>query len=436
MAIAYNQSVLHRDNVVMHLDADNVNSYSPNVYPYPLDLYSWITGGYQQSISRETGFTSPAGGYPLKIITSGTSSYTSSYNNTSWSFSTASSGDTWTVSFWVKGSSNFQARIILFQANSAGNYLDAPTQSYNVTTEWQRVELTRTFDNSSTTHLQLRWDIYVSGVTMWIDGVQVERSSSATRFSKRQNVNRNNIYSLASDRANLVGMNLGTLNVTDYTPSFGGGNFTAETVKAFDFNQTSGNSNIYHPYMANNGEFDFRDEISFLSVACITSTANRQSIWAAIEDASPWSGAGIVSYSHDSNGKLSWWTDNGWWDSTISVGQNKWVMAAGTWSGTTQKLWCRQINYLGGSDLAVEEDTDSRSVSLFDDPYISKTNLFVLGDNGTSGSDGTSIVNHVIDGAIAKLIIWNKALTDGEVTAMMDSVGPKFGLATGARYTL
>lgn len=188
MAQHYGPKVV-TDGLVLSLDAANPKSYSPNVYPYPLDLYSWITGGYQQTISRETGFTSPAGGKPLKIVTSGTSSYTSSYNNTSWNFSTAANGDTWTVSFWVKGSSNFQARIILFQADSAGNYLDAPTQSYNVSTEWRRVELTRTFNNASTTHLQLRWDIYVTGVTMWVDGVQVEKNSSATNFNKIYNQN-------------------------------------------------------------------------------------------------------------------------------------------------------------------------------------------------------------------------------------------------------
>lgn len=191
MAIAYNTSIV-RDGLVMHLDAANQKSWSPNVHPKPLDIYTWAApgGAFQMTLSQETGFTSPAGGRPMKMITAGLNSpYTGSYNSASWNLAPAASGQTWTFSFWVKGSSNFTASAMIFGSNSSGAYLELGQPTYNVTTEWTRVSGSYTLTNASTTHIQFRFDVYVNGVTMWADGLQIERASSASAFSPLTNTN-------------------------------------------------------------------------------------------------------------------------------------------------------------------------------------------------------------------------------------------------------
>jgi hypothetical protein len=198
MGMYYNPSIVTNDLVCL-LDSQNPKSWSQNVYPYPLDIGSYITSGNQQTITRDTSETSPAGGVPMKIVTSGTSSYTSSYNNSYWNIAPSVSGDTWNVSFWVKGSSNFEARFILFDANSSGNYISAPTQSYNVTTEWTRISLSRTLSGTGTAFIQFRFDIYVSGVTAWFDGLQIERGSSATEFNPKTNTNGTSWYDISGN---------------------------------------------------------------------------------------------------------------------------------------------------------------------------------------------------------------------------------------------
>lgn len=114
----------------------------------------------------------------------------------------------------------------------------------------------------------------------------------------------------------LQGLSGTGLSVVKYTPSDAGN----PAVGAVDFT----NDGTTYPYIDDQGQFDFRSEISWMCIACKETDSTRQSIWSAIEDVSPWDGAGLISYSHDNNGKLAWWSGNnygGWWDTSITSQQ-------------------------------------------------------------------------------------------------------------------
>jgi hypothetical protein len=191
MALQHSPSVV-TSGIVVNLDAANPKSFSPNTHPYPLAVGPWAVpgGSYQGTTSSDTTVSkSPAGGIPLKFVTSGVSAYIGTYNSSTWNITPAVSGQTWTVSFWVKGSGAFQGSMLIFEANSSGTYLTYGQPYYNITTEWTRVTGTYTTSNASCAYLQVRFDCYNSGVTVWYDGLQVEKASSASTFNPRANAN-------------------------------------------------------------------------------------------------------------------------------------------------------------------------------------------------------------------------------------------------------
>jgi hypothetical protein len=193
MAIAFNAQPIAVDRCVLNLDANNSKSYSNNTHSYPLDVGTWAVpaGAYQATLSRDTTVTdSPAGGVPLKMAVSAAtpnSAYVGTYNSPTWNIAPALNGQTWTVSFWVKGSSAFTASMLIFEANSSGNYTTYGQPSYSVTTSWTRVSGTYTMSQATTAYIQVRFDNYNVSTNMWVDGLQVEKNASATPFNPRTN---------------------------------------------------------------------------------------------------------------------------------------------------------------------------------------------------------------------------------------------------------
>ena len=180
---------IKEDGLVLALDGGNLKSYSQNVFPYPLDGYSWGTSGHQMTVSRDTSTSSPVGNSPLKLVTSGAAAYTNTYNSLPFTLSPAAQGQTWTFSFWVKGSSSFSASMLIFESNSSGNYITYGQPYYSVTTEWTRVSGSYTMTQATTTGVQVRIDCYVNGVTLWVDGFQLEKASSASSLNSISNTN-------------------------------------------------------------------------------------------------------------------------------------------------------------------------------------------------------------------------------------------------------
>lgn len=207
------------NGLVLCLDAANPKSYSPNVFANPLNTFAWGSGGgYQMTSSADTSTPlSPVGGIPMKLVTSGTSAYLGTYNSSAFNLAPAAQGQTWTVSFYIKANTPVTASMLIFEANSAGNYVTYGQPYFNVTTEWTRVTGTYTFTNATAAFIQMRIDCYVSGVTLWVDGIQVEQNTTASAFSRFYNANGTSWFDLST---------FGNHHTITGAPPFNNGRFT------------------------------------------------------------------------------------------------------------------------------------------------------------------------------------------------------------------
>ena len=206
MAFNYSPKIV-KDGLILCLDAGNPKSFSPNAFPYPLDIYAYTgPNANQATITRDyTIDASPAGGVPLKMAVTGADPYTVSYNSLTYSFATATSGQTWNVSGWIKASANTTANFYVFGANSSGGWIEIAGDTFSVTTSWQRFQTAITFSNASTTSIQVRLDGPDSGgagINIWWDGLQAEKSQTATDFNFRYNQNASTWTDLSTNKNN------------------------------------------------------------------------------------------------------------------------------------------------------------------------------------------------------------------------------------------
>ena len=181
-----------KQNLVLSYDTgDKGNSYKgePTVNTVgtlnsfnPLDLYTWASSGNTSVWSRDASISSPLSGVPLKEISSGGDSYSNTYNNAGNNISTASAGQTWTVSVYALAATGTNLQIWLFEANSSGNYVTLSVNAFVATGEWQRISVTRTFTDGSTAYAQARIATSTVGATIWWDGLQLEQKSYTTPF--------------------------------------------------------------------------------------------------------------------------------------------------------------------------------------------------------------------------------------------------------------
>ena len=208
MATSYNSKIV-TDGLVLCLDAANPKSYSTNVHPYPTNIYSWITVGSNCTLSRDT-IQSPVGSTPLKMVITGTDPYAICYNGAAWKLAPAVSGQTWTVSVWVKASAPIQIEgCWIAEQDSSGNYLaGGGSPNPSITTSWTRISGTYTLVNASTAFVGIRLDgtqTGGTGVTVWWDGLQVERSSSMTAFNSKTNTNGTNWFDQSGSNNSVTG---------------------------------------------------------------------------------------------------------------------------------------------------------------------------------------------------------------------------------------
>lgn len=196
MSVNYNARTV-TDGLVSLFDAANPKSFSPNVFSKPTDIYSWINSatGNACTLNRDT-IPSPIGNTPLKMAITGNDPYTSTYNSSTWNICPTVSGDTWTISVWLKASVATTCELWLIEANSSGGYLQGVPGAYSnpsLTTQWQRFTVSGTVGNASTAYLQWRFDgtpTSGSGINIWIDGIQIERGLTMTTFNPKANTNR------------------------------------------------------------------------------------------------------------------------------------------------------------------------------------------------------------------------------------------------------
>ena len=186
MSTVNNGPQIVRSGLVLDLDAGYMRSYSPNVHPNPTNIFAWSgTGNNNCTLSGDISVSRQYGSIPLKMVMTGTDPYTETYNVSTWNLAPAANGQTWTLSFYAKASETVTGNCFIFGANSSGNYIEAPSTSFTVTSSWQRFTFTTTFANASTAFIQIRFGGSSGqvGKTIWWDGVQVERASAATTFN-------------------------------------------------------------------------------------------------------------------------------------------------------------------------------------------------------------------------------------------------------------
>ena len=186
MSTVNNGPQIVRTGLILDLDAGYMRSYSPNVMPNPTNIFAWSgTGNNNCTLSGDTTITRQYGSIPLKMVMTGTDPYTATYGSSINNLAPAASGQTWTLSFYAKASETVTGNCFIFGANSGGGYIEAPSTSFTVTTSWQRFTFTTTLGNASTAFIQMRFGGSSGqvGKTIWWDGVQLERASSATAFN-------------------------------------------------------------------------------------------------------------------------------------------------------------------------------------------------------------------------------------------------------------
>lgn len=109
----------------------------------------------------------------------------------------AAAGETWTFSVYAKADRNTTGELFITGATESGSYIptDLSALTINITTNWQRFSVTRTFTKASTKYLQIRVDGPPSGFaedgttrpTIYWAGVQVEKSPTPTVYKTDRN---------------------------------------------------------------------------------------------------------------------------------------------------------------------------------------------------------------------------------------------------------
>jgi hypothetical protein len=250
---------LDKVNLRLNLDAAQMDSYSTNVIPYPTDIFAWCGTATASNctISRDTSMTRQYGSIPLKMVVTGNDPYIATYNQIQWNLSAAGPGQTWTVSVYVKATQPTDGQLFIFGAalgDDVFTYNNYGSGTINIGTSWTRVSFSFTFTNVNIANIQVRLDGTQSGgsgVTIWWDGLQVEKASSATTFNPRYFGN-TKWYDISGNQL------IGTLNAAqDFDPQKRG---------CIDFNGLTGSVQIPHSSLLN------FTEITYLTFAKTPST--------------------------------------------------------------------------------------------------------------------------------------------------------------------
>ena len=220
MSAVNNGPQIIKNGLVFNVDAAYMRSYSPNVYPNPTDLLGFnrmATQIQSCTVTRDPSQTRQYGSIPMKMSVTGNDPYSGAYGNLVDNLASALSGQTWTISVWAKASVATDGQLFIFGADTNGAIFATPDYSagtISITTSWQRFSFSYTFTNASTRYIQFRLDgtnSGGSGITIWWDGLQIEKSSSATQLNPYyfgntiwRDISSNNYLSTLTNLAQLV----------------------------------------------------------------------------------------------------------------------------------------------------------------------------------------------------------------------------------------
>lgn len=217
MSVIANPNVVS-SGLVFSMDGGSPRSYSTNVIPQPRDIYGWCGSANTNTctISRDTSIdASPAGGVAMKMAITGDDPHVVSYGASTWNLATTASGQSWTISVYVKASVATTGQLFLFGAAADGTWYEAPAGTVTITTSWTRVSYTATLSNALSVRVQCRLDgtpTGGNGINIWWDGLQLERGSTLNSFNPLPNINGTNWYDVSSQGNNGTLNNMPTYN--------------------------------------------------------------------------------------------------------------------------------------------------------------------------------------------------------------------------------
>ena len=397
-----------------------MNSYSPNVFPYPNDIYAWTgTNQVNCTLSRDSSIIRQYGSIPLKMVVTANDSYTGTFNSSTWNLAPAVTGQTWTVSVYVKASVTTTIEgPVIFECNSSGVFLSATSAgSFSIGTSWTRISYTVTFGNASTAFIQIRLDgpqTGAAGQTIWWDGLQVERASTATRFNS--NYYGNTIWRDFSGTSNSFTIaNAPTYSTTSF--NFNGSTQYAYISTASGFFNSSGNSFYADVGYAWSISVWFKFPVSPTTVRNSTVNGGNCS-YAMIGNAGGIGGAETLSLfvsggdATTSAGGLSPYfcvvgiRGSKTQLSAGSVNTNTWNNVVVTWNGSAGR------GYFNGVDKGALN--------------IGTAGIQISGYTVAATAGGAS--SHVFEGDLSSILVYNRALTATEVLQNYNATKARFGL--------
>lgn len=379
------------NGLVLHLDAANFRSYDSreNLFQYSEDFSNSYWTKVGTTITLNSGIA-PDGTNTANLVTS-TNSGGSYFERTSAISDTA----TYTYSVYIRGIGSSVGKTLVF-----GNYNNnTPRQntSFTLTGEWQRVSATFTPTQTSLNNLYLhsigQGATLTTSDTFLVWGAQLEKSSATS------------IY--ASTTSSTI------TRSTIWTDLSGNGN-----------NATLINTPIYNS--SNNGYFTFNGTTQYGTISESTSLRNISTItiesFFYLNSYAIW--AGIIGRNDNTKSvyglnfspstqrlrfnynNVSPWTNNVETTATVSTGQ--WIYGAATYDGTNVRM------YLNGS----LDKTQNIGSIVFD------TNagfpIDIAFDN--PGAD------EYLNGRIGYISIYNRALSNTEISQNFNSLKGRYGL--------
>lgn len=394
MAVEYNSSIV-TDGLMFCIDPANKKSYSRNCHPMPTDIYGWasVYGAARATISKDISVVSPVGNTPLKFVNNGNDSFINTYNASRWNLAPAVAGQTWTVSVYAKASVATTIDIFIFGATSSGGYVEAPAGTLDITTEWKRYSYTYTFTNPSTAYIQTRLDgpgVYTSPVSIWFDGLQVERSASMTEF--------NPIVNLNNTRVNdLIGINPLTIYGANCAfNSAGYVTFPNDTIVDYLMNST-----FPFPTDDHTVECWFNSNFSQPNQTPYTYSVAGDNQYLLYTNSS------TIIAPHSFN--------NSSYTVTVPDMTNVWC----NFTRTRVKLTGEEKYYFNGSLVG------SRIISA---NTATTTNGYLIVGQEADTPGGGFASNQNLDGSFSKLAIYNRALTDYEIQQNFNALRGRYGL--------
>lgn len=359
-------SDITKNNLLLNFDTSVQKSYSVNVIPYPIDLFAWCGTATTNSctISRDTSITRQYGSIPLKMNVSGNDAYISTYNASQWNLSVASSGETWTLSAYVKSSIDTTVQLFIFGADSAGNAIEGYSETINSKTYWTRISITYTLWSTSITRVQCRLDgpnTDGANITVWWDGVQLEKNNAATRFNpyyigldKWKDVSKYNATATLFNSPKFVYQNYGIMNFDD-------------TAYEYAIVPDLGNLNKFSVETWAKTNKSFTGKVTTI----VTNEYNGSNLNFSL---------GTLNAPTDTNIRFGFY--NGAWRFTsgFAMATNTWYHIVGTYDGATIRLFVNGLLYSSTNYTGTAASGGNIRIARRWDDVANNANYFFSGD--------------------------------------------------------